>query len=1014
MTLTYFTLTGTWLPDTNIGSLSGSASIQMVTAAGDVLPVSSIDGIVVPSAVPAQIINGVLCNDAGTAGVELAANTAALGLTTSLYYTVTPTLYYNPGTGPAESVPVSPVTFEAPTSSVTLDLSTVADAAGVAAAQVVATTLGLELLTAASPSAVQSALQQGTTYSIFEYGAKVDGQSRQDATISSGTLNQVSCTGYNFQASDVGKTIIVGSAASSTANQAHVTTIASLSGNSAVLTTAAGNAVTGADVVWGTDDGAAWSAALTALTNTGVGQLVMPAGISICSEAISLTPPTGNVGTFCFSLRGTSVATSHIVCTNAGGFLTLNLSSNQAQIDVRDLTLLTAIAGATTALTVTDAGTANALNHGLIVEHVNCFGFDRSSGYWASAIQALKVMRPLLNDVIVVGLQPPSAGPPLDISDTSPLFLATVGINLNESYTPQLHYAQVWNYFRGIQAISTISNWPQGSYIDDCVIANSRQGFYWYGPGDPPEATIRGGYYDCRDWNICFNGWTNGMISHALSYLAASSTGWTPSSTLATAVNTGTTPTTLTLASTAGFAEAGAVLIGSEWFTYNNLTTGAPGSGMNGTTLNNVVRAEFGTADPGTNYAIGTTVYGAIADILLIDTNTIRIDNYDFEAARSANRVNVMMQGGNVDCSVASSRFDADCYAVAISNNNTGAEVLNNSFGGTIQVLNGAADTIYVPRSVVAVPPALGNIGVVTTSCTISVATGTYQTCTLTASDVCTFTMPTMVAGQQFKLDVRMPASGSGWGYTFSGVLWPGGTAPTATTTLSEVDKFAFFCDGFNWYGEVIGQGYAAPVPQPTYDFSAISGHQQSLASGTPFIWSSNGGAAGAYGLVLLDCGQSVMNLSATATVTWGSETMTSLGSGVYLNNNSVAGWMRLFYLNGIPGGAQDIEVTLTQSGQVFTGYGASFSYTDISSAGTLQVANGSSGNPAVAVTAANSTDVVFGAIKINNALTSVSFTTRQSETASANFYAGDTKGSTTITGSTGTTGWCAIGLDLR
>lgn len=264
------------------------------------------------------------------------------------------------------------------------------------------TAFGVELIGATNLAAAQSLLgtYSGNTDSIFDYGAKVDGQLRQDATISSGSLNVVSCSGYQFQASDVGKTIIIGDGASSTPYQAHVTTIASLSGNNAVLTAAAGNAVSGAFVAWGTDDGAAWTAALTAMAGSGasgVAQLIMPAGISICGHAISLTP---TINIECFSLRGSSVGTSRIICTNAGGFLTLNLNSTsdggrESQTDFADLNIATAIAGATTALTVESAYTPYPdYQREFTAQRIQCTGFDTASGYWINPIQALGVARP--------------------------------------------------------------------------------------------------------------------------------------------------------------------------------------------------------------------------------------------------------------------------------------------------------------------------------------------------------------------------------------------------------------------------------------------------------------------------------------------------------------------------------------------------------------------------------------------------------------------------------------------
>lgn len=201
----------------------------------------------------------------------------------------------------------------------------------------------------------------------------------------------------------------------------------------------------------------------------------------------------------------------------------------------------------------------------------------------------------------------------------------------------------------------------------------------------------------------------------------------------------------------------------------------------------------------------------------------------------------------------------------------------------------------------------------------------------------------------------------------------------------------------------------------PNYDHSAASARQSALASGTAFTWSSGGGTAGAYGIVFVAGSTSSTDLSATASVTWGGTAMTSLGSQ-YNDNISTDGWGWVFVLNGIPAGSQTISVTLTQAGKTFTGEGSSYSYANVSSVGALQTAFGLSITPSVAVTAANTTDIVWGALQAqNHTATGFSGTLRQSASVAPAFYAGDTTGSATISATaSSSTVWSAFGLDLR
>lgn len=95
---------------------------------------------------------------------------------------------------------------------------------------------------------------------------------------------------------------------------------------------------------------------------------------------------------------------------------------------------------------------------------------------------------------------------------------------------------------------------------------------------------------------------------------------------------------------------------------------------------------------------------------------------------------------------------------------------------------------------------AIGSTG---TAKTISLASGTVQTATLTGN--CTFTMPTLVAGQSFVLLLKTGAGS--FTATFTSVKWPSIGAPTITPTASKMDMLSFISDGTDWYGSY-AQGY--------------------------------------------------------------------------------------------------------------------------------------------------------------------------------------------------------------
>lgn len=91
------------------------------------------------------------------------------------------------------------------------------------------------------------------------------------------------------------------------------------------------------------------------------------------------------------------------------------------------------------------------------------------------------------------------------------------------------------------------------------------------------------------------------------------------------------------------------------------------------------------------------------------------------------------------------------------------------------------------------------------TAITLALTNGTVQIITLTGN--ATITMPTATSGKSFLLMLKQDGTGSRT-VTWSTVKWPGGTAPTITSTASKQDIFSFFADGTNWYGVTVAQNY--------------------------------------------------------------------------------------------------------------------------------------------------------------------------------------------------------------
>jgi len=128
-----------------------------------------------------------------------------------------------------------------------------------------------------------------------------------------------------------------------------------------------------------------------------------------------------------------------------------------------------------------------------------------------------------------------------------------------------------------------------------------------------------------------------------------------------------------------------------------------------------------------------------------------------------------------------------------------GGVTLTNAVTGTGKMVLDTSPTVNNP-TVTNYVETVQALGTVSASSTLALTSGTVITATLTASTPCTFTMPTATAGKSFILILTQAATGMTTA-VFTGVKYPGGTAPTITATASAKDIISFVSDGTNWYG---------------------------------------------------------------------------------------------------------------------------------------------------------------------------------------------------------------------
>jgi len=214
-----------------------------------------------------------------------------------------------------------------------------------------------------------------------------------------------------------------------------------------------------------------------------------------------------------------------------------------------------------------------------------------------------------------------------------------------------------------------------------------------------------------------------------------------------------------------------------RWF---NAASGTAGNAITFTqamTLDASGNLGVGTTSPATKFEVNTAV-GATQNIA-----TIRSANVQLKIGTTD------VGNGEVFYNIFPTSSSSTAGAHIWQGGGTERARIDNN--GTFVIKNDYQEQTYTANS--------------STAITLNItANGTDQVITLTGT--ATITMPAAVAGKSFLL--KLKTGSGGYTVTWSTVKWPGGTAPTLTSTASRMDIFSFFSDGTNWYGCTVGQNY--------------------------------------------------------------------------------------------------------------------------------------------------------------------------------------------------------------
>ena len=220
-----------------------------------------------------------------------------------------------------------------------------------------------------------------------------------------------------------------------------------------------------------------------------------------------------------------------------------------------------------------------------------------------------------------------------------------------------------------------------------------------------------------------------------------------------------------------------------------------------GTTSNFAGASTFGST---ITYG-GITLTGAVTGtgkMVLDTTPTLVTPILGVATATSINKLTVTAPATSATLTVADGASLVTSGAYSLTLTSTAATNVTLPTTGTLATLAGSealTNKTLTNPTVTNYVETLYAIGNSSTAVTIALTNGTVQTVTMTGN--CTFTMPTATAGKSFILICTQDATGSRTA-VFTSVKFPGGTAPTLTTTATTgVDILTFVANGTSWFG---------------------------------------------------------------------------------------------------------------------------------------------------------------------------------------------------------------------
>lgn len=202
-----------------------------------------------------------------------------------------------------------------------------------------------------------------------------------------------------------------------------------------------------------------------------------------------------------FSIIGCGIGASRFIVTSAGGGLLMDATDRRSQFTGRDFSVIARGISRGTGLRFTLVPGGNQHQRSVILDNVETKGEGIAADCFDKFIDLTGNWRPLIRSCVVGG--PFGTGASDNLTDASPMFVATAGLVIDHCYDPSIENCHIWSAHTGISARGTDQ---EALRLTNSVINGVRVALDYYRTTREPIVWVDNCHFNYRDAGLKIDG----------------------------------------------------------------------------------------------------------------------------------------------------------------------------------------------------------------------------------------------------------------------------------------------------------------------------------------------------------------------------------------------------------------------------------------------------------------------------------------------------------------------------